>query len=216
MEIIHEAKTKGDYGKRANLSFLFIGQPGVYNKFIDSIEFFNLPNPYEKSTTLQNRLFLPNILLSSDEDELSIMQPFSFYTYQGSMSQPPCAENTIRFIASDPIKSSITALDMFKEALREPDMQDANGRIYPAKPVLLDNNRGIQSLNGRAVFHYDFQKFDPQVFKTSSTVDNNDYKKNGHYEKQDKVVYNYIFVNQDQPSGIPGALVVQKKDAKGK
>jgi len=45
MQVVHYGRTKGDIAKQIVFSFLFKKSPGVYNKFIDRLDFFNLPNP---------------------------------------------------------------------------------------------------------------------------------------------------------------------------
>merc|ERR1712032_1608092 len=78
--------------------------------------------------------------------------------YQGSHTAPPCAEKTIHYVASTPIELSSTALEMFKESLRVPDMMDAAGNVHTSNSSL-ENNRATQPLHGRPVFHYDYTNF---------------------------------------------------------
>ncbi len=52
MEIIHYGKSKGDIAKQVVLSFIFKSKPGIYNKFIDDVDFFNLPSPVHKSNKI--------------------------------------------------------------------------------------------------------------------------------------------------------------------
>ena len=212
MQVIHSAKTKGDFGKKAVLSILLEGKPARYNKFIDSLEFFNLPNPHDKFKYIHNRLFIPNILLKSKEEELSIFRPFSFYTYSGSLTAPPCNENTIHFVASKPVEVSMTAIDMFKEALRMPDFEDSMGNMILTKDVPLNNNRHTQALNGRPVFHYDHKTFASPLFKKKKEESSLDPYKKGHFEKQQKEITNIFYVEGNKPSGLPGALLVDKDE----
>ena len=211
MQVIHRAATRGDYGKRAVLSFLFKGKAGVYNKFIDTLDFFSLPNPYTKSRNIFEKLFIPNILFNVDDIESGMMASFSFYTYQGSLSEPPCTEGVIHFVASEPLELSLTALEMFKEALREPDYEDAKGNIIQAKPKKLTNARATQSLNGRSVFHFDHIKYCFPTFKKPTT--GVEFAPRGHYEKQEKSSTEYFFVEGQKPSGIPGAIIVPEEEA---
>jgi len=149
------------------------------------------------------------------------MNPFSFFTYTGSLTTPPCNENVIHYVASDPIPASITALDMFKEALRMPDFEDSNGNVVLSKDLPLDNSREIKPLNGRPVFVYDHKLFNPPVFSAKKKNDDDDDEKKtlkkesrGHYEKQEVQVQNYIYVDGQHPSGIPGAIVVSEDETK--
>lgn len=215
IQILHEAKSKGDFGKKVVLSFLFTSKPGIYNKFIDDIEFFNLPNPHDKNRTLHNKLFIPNILLNAEEESYSVIRPFSFYTYQGSQTSPPCVENVIHYVASQPIPASTTAIDLIKESLRYPDFEDSMGNIITAKETPLQNNRLTQPLNGRPVFFYDHEVFNPPEFTANNKEDEKyEEKKNGHYEKQNQEVTNYFYVEGSDLSGIPGAILVSEDEAK--
>lgn len=209
MQILHQGQTKGDIGKQVILSFLFEKKPGAYNKFIDDVDFFNLPNPSNKSRDISNDLYVPKVFYSSGDEDLPIMRDFSFYTYQGSMTQPPCTERTIHYVASQPIPLGSTALTLFKEATRIPDMMDAQGNvIVNTNPS--GNNRKTQPLHGRQVFHYSHKEpCKPKGVKSHKR------KKEGHYEKIVKKATEYFYVNNETPSRLPGAIVVSEAEAKG-
>jgi carbonic anhydrase len=209
LQIIHYGQTKGDIAKQVVLSFLFERKAGVYNKFIDDLEIFNLPNPTNKKVDLVNNLFIPKILYTADDTEIPIMKPFSFYTYQGSISFPPCTEKTVMYVASQPIPIGTTALQLFQEALRVPDLMKPNGDVI-VTDFIQNSSREIQPLNGRPVFHYNHEKYcGPDPVKSAP-------KPVGHYEKIMKSMVNYFYVNHSEPSGIPGAFVVSEKEALGK
>ena len=211
IQILHEAKSKGDFGKKVILSFLFEGKPGIYNKFIDNIEFFNLPNPHDKIRTLHNKIFIPHILMNSDEQDLNIIKPFSFYTYQGSLTEPPCAENVIHYVASNPIPASITAIDMIKEALRMPDFEDAAGNVIVSPESPMMSNRAVQPLNGRNIFVYDSALFNPPLF-LNKQQEVNPYE-GGHFERKEVELTNYVYIEGNGLSGIPGAIMVPEEEA---
>ena len=208
MQIIHYGQTKGDIAKQVVLSFVFEKKPGIYNKFIDDIDFFNLPNPITKERDLQNNLFIPKVFYTADDDNLPIMRPFSFFTYQGSISFPPCTERTINYVAATPIQIGSTALQLFQEALRIPDFVTQTGDVIVSNSI--DKNfRKVQPINGRPVFYYDHIKYcGPEPPKKII-------KPTGHYEKVIKEATKYFYVNGPEPSGLPGAFVVSKKEAKG-
>jgi carbonic anhydrase len=208
MQIIHQGLTQGDIGKQVVLSFLFEKKPGAYNKFIDDIDFFNLPNPAFKSREIDNNLYVPKIFYNSKDEDLPIMKDFSFYTYQGSLTSPPCTERTIHYVASQVIPLGSTALTLFKEATRIPDMIDSSGNIIVnTNPSI--NSRKIQPLNGRKVFHYT-QKETCKI----PGVRSHRIKKRGHYEKVVKKAVEYFYVNNPVPSRLPGAMVVSEGEAK--
>ncbi len=209
MKIIHKARTVGDFGKMLTLSFMFKSKPGVYNKFLDKLDFYNLPNPYDTYQEIREDIFIPNIFLDDDIEGSSEMTPFSFFSYQGSVTEPPCNENTIVYVASEPIPVSISTLQLFREALSMPDQVDYLGRIISAQKNLT-NFRAAQQQKGRAIFHYD-KRHDCPIYKIHTT-----FKRPGHYERITRKGATYYFVSGDKPSGLPGAFVVTDKEAKGK
>jgi hypothetical protein len=68
-------------------------------------------------------------------------------------------------------------------------------------------------LHGRAVFYYDSEK----SCGTGMLDDfaNKKVRPKGHFEKKISHMTEYFFVNGQNPSGMPGALVVSEKEAKG-
>jgi carbonic anhydrase len=214
MQIIHYGKTKGDIAKQVVLSFLFKKSHGVYNKFIDDLDFFNLPNPITRKRAILNSLYIPKIFYNSDYNEKTVIKPFSFYTYQGSLTAPPCSERTINYIAAKPIKLGSSALELFKEAIRIPDKLTSSGSIITSS-IPPENNRLLQPLNGRAIFYYDASKFCGSDETNKLLKINGRGKKKGHYEKVVKSITDYYYVNGEKPSGLPGAYVVSPKEANG-
>jgi carbonic anhydrase len=209
VQIIHYGQTKGDIAKQVILSFLFEKRAGLYNKFIDDLDIFNLPNPLTKSVDLLNNLYIPKILYAADDQEIPMMKPFSFFTYQGSISFPPCTEKTIIYVASKPLYIGTTALQLFQEALRVPDIINGRGDVVVSNWIP-NSSRHVQPLNGRPVFHYNHQKYcGPDPLRVPP-------KPVGHYEKIEKSHVNYFYVHDSEPSGLPGAFVVSEREALGK
>ena len=132
------------------------------------------------------------------------MRPFDFYTYQGSITFPPCTERTIVYVAAKPIQIGSTALQLFQEALRIPDIITQTGDVIVSNHVP-ENNRSIQPVNGRPIFYYK----SCEIIKKKVVVPS------GHYEKIIKEATKYFYVNGEDPSGLPGAFVVSKKEALG-
>jgi carbonic anhydrase len=213
MQIVHFGRTKGDIAKQIVLSFLFKSTPGVYNKFIDKLDFFNLPNPVDDFRELTQDFFIPSVFYSTDEDDIPTMQPFSFYTYQGSLTLPPCTERTTHFVAADPIPLSKTVITLFQEALKKPDMVNANDAtdVIINDEGKIENTRETQPLNGRKVYLYNHRAYGcadyvPKKRKIQPA---------GHYEKVERDATEYIFVNGNAPSGLPGSFIVSEAEAKG-
>ena len=213
VSIIHYGISVGDIAKTIILSFLFEKSSGVYNQFIDDIDFFNLPNSTQKSKKISASIFIPKIFFESKEndDQVISMKPFSFYTYQGSLPFPPCTERTIHYVAAKPLRIGSTALQLFKEALKVPDQIESNGSSFDVivSDQLPISNRATQDLRGRPVFYYDHGKYCGNVEPVKPDV-----KPIGHYEKMSRDATNYFFVSGNKPSGIPGAFVVPNDEAK--
>ncbi len=207
VQIIHYGQTKGDISKQAVLCFLFEKRPGVYNKFLDDVDFFNLPNPIRKEQNLENNLYIPKLFYNSDNKEVAIMKDFSFYTYQGSLTAPPCSENTIMFVAAKPIPLGNTAIQLFQEALRMPDLMDSKGNIKISS-IVPNSRRTLQKRNGRQVYFYKAKE------ECHEKVSGQPPKLQGHYEAVPKTINQYLYVSGPVPSGMPGALVVSRNEAR--
>jgi carbonic anhydrase len=215
MQVIHKGVTTGDIAKTVILSLLFKKKAGVYNKFMDKLDIYNLPNPSEPLRDLSESLFIPYAFLDAKAPDMPIMNPFSFYTYSGSETQPPCAERTILYIASKPIYLGSVALEMFKEAIKTPDFVNETGDLVSPmyKP---DNYRAAQKLNGRAIFHYDHIAYcGPAATNAAIGLGiRGQGRVRGHYEKKVSTATEYYYVNSERPSGMPGSYVVSQKEAK--
>ncbi len=210
MQIIHYGKSKGDIAKQVVLSFLFKAQPGVYNKFLDKLDFFNLPNPTDNFRDITNDFFIPSVFYTTEDEDFPSIKPFSFYTYEGSLTAPPCTERTLHYVTADPIMLSNTVISLFKEALKAPDMMSDKGDFIPSNDEAKENYREIQPLNGRSVFIFDHVKFNCPEFKKTKKI-----TPKGHYEKRQIDVNQYIFVTGQEPSGISNSFVVSENEAKG-
>ena len=209
MQIHHSGISTGALSKHIVLSFLFKKVPGIYNKFLDDVDFFNLPNVIAKEKKLETDLYIPKIFYNSDNEDIPVMKQFSMYTYQGSLTAPPCSENTIHYVAADPIEIGSTAIDLFQEAIRVPDLRSSKGDVI-VSTATTDNARQVMPLNGRNVYYLNVPKDELTIKTPTAPV-----KPQGHYEKVSKTINNYYYVNNQNPSGMPGSYVVSENEAKG-
>jgi len=206
--IIHSGVSVGDIAKQVTLSFLFDKAPGKFNGFIEDLDYFELPNTLQTEKVLKNPVFVGNIFKTDETDSVSSMTPFSFYTYQGSLTTPPCTEDTIVYVASQPLQVGSTAFQLLQEATRVPDMMDNRGNVIVSNWIN-DTSRPVQPLNGRPVFWFDHTKTcgpKPQIKPEPPS---------GHYERIRKAFTSYFYVNNDKPSGLPNSYVVSESEAKG-
>lgn len=209
MQIIHYGRSVGDIAKQVVLSFVFKKTPGIYNKFMDSINFTDLPNPLDHTKFLEDNFSIFQVLYTPDEEYSDFgFKPFSFYTYEGSLTFPPCTERTTHLVAADPIPISSTVIALFQEALVKPDLIGEEIG-FSDSDAINENNRDVQPLNGRIVSIYNHWKFGCGEIKKPKV------ESKGHYEKRLVDVPHYIFVNTDEPSGIPNSIVVSPEEAKG-
>jgi carbonic anhydrase len=209
VEIVHQGESKDVISNHAIVSILFTSKPGVYNRFFDEIDFFNLPNPLFKKRDIKRDFNLNNIFYEIQQTDYPMWKPFSFYTYEGSLTAPPCTQKTIHYVKSAPIEIGNTTIQLFKEALRVPDTMDVDGNVTMTthEPK---NVRDTQPLNGRKVYYYD------NVINSAikGQVDKEESPK-GHYEKVTQDMVNYYHVTGPKPSGLPGAFMVSEREAKG-
>lgn len=206
MQVVFYGVTKGDMGKQLLLCFPIKKSPLIYNLFFEDLNINDLPTSTDPIKPIDKTIYIPKIFYNKDDIETPQMKPFSFYTYEGSLSAPPCSENTIVYVVAEPILLSSTTVALFYEALRinlnkecVSDMDIQSGKI-------IENNRMIQPLNSRAIFYYDHYEMCGIEKKVKV-------KDKGHYEKIQKTATQYFYVNSDKPSGLPGSLVVSKQEA---
>lgn len=211
IEIIHYGQTKGDAYKQLVFNILFTAYPGIYNKFIEDLDLFNLPNPVNPTKDILHELNINKMMFETEEAGGLNQKYFSFYTYMGSLSSPPCTQNTIHIVSADPVRLGTTALSLFKEALKVPESVDLEGNVYKSKG-LTDNSRKTQPLNGRKIYYYQNTiKNDPAPSVDPETG----VSKDGHYEKITKQYYSYYKVDGSEPSKLPGAFLTSKAEALG-
>lgn len=220
IQIIFYGVSKGDIAKQVVLSFLFEKKPGYYNRFVDDLDFYSLPNAKDTEKFILNDLFIPKIFYSvtggeDKNDEFTTMKPFSFYTYEGSLTFPPCSESTIHYVASETLPIGSVVLDLAMEALRMPDMKrdDSNGQSTTIRDnSVVENYRNIQDRNHRRVFYFDHKRY----MSPNLDVQNESSRQEGnHYERVKRNVYYHIFVPGMHPSGIPGSYLESKDEALG-
>lgn len=216
MEITYFGKSVGDIDKQVVLSFLFKKKPGVFNAFLDDLIEFGLPNSVNTKTVIMKNLYIPKIQYDTEYKGEYVLKPFSFFTYQGSISHPPCTERTIRYVVSDPIPISGITLAQFEEALRRPNMQiegqeGVGGMVINDIDGRIENNRATQPLGERSVFFWDHTKYCDNKQEVHVAP-----KKEGHFEKISRKATQYYYVNTPEPTGLPGAFVIDEKEAKGK
>lgn len=134
--------------------------------------------------------------------------PFNYYKYVGSFTAPPCDENVIWFVASEPIPLGSSVLEFVRDALN-PVKKIGGNKEDKTQVINFDgSNRVVQPISNREVMYFDkMNSCEPYVEKKT------DVKMQGHFEKVEKKVNKYFYVDSDKPSGIPQAFVISKKES---
>lgn len=136
---------------------------------------------------------------------------FSYYSYAGSLTSPPCEEYTQWYVVKDPIEFGFSGIEMIKKVLdktgSEPPATGKCGETQQAEPIKNDlkNARVVQDINERDVFLYDAVANGCLVPEKK--------KPRGHFERLETTVSKYIYVDNDRPTGISGSYVVSEAEA---
>jgi carbonic anhydrase len=206
MQILHYGRSEGDIAKQVVVSFLFKKSPGAFVKFFESFDVFRLPNALFKKTEIVEDLDINKLFYDIDYEGEITIKPFSFFTYQGSLTFPPCTERTIHYVASQPIALGEIIIDHFREAIGEPRIINDNNYDFDDK---IENYRDTQPINGRDIFHWDHVKNCPK-----NTLPEIEEQAKGHYEKISSKVWHYYYINTPEPSGLYGATAISEQEAK--
>jgi len=212
MEIIHVGEFPDVITEHLVLSIFFQAKAGVYNKFLDDLDFFNLPGPTSRNKKFKTKINLNKVFYDITQADYPRWEEFSFFTYEGSLSAPPCTEKTIVYVKKDPIYLGNTTLQLFREGLKRPDTIDDAGNISinNSEPT---NIRKTQPINGRRIYYYNHAE--PALEIGDLATQEASSKTVGHYEKVQKKMINYFHVTGPNPSEVPGSFVVSENEAKG-
>jgi hypothetical protein len=210
MQIIHNGIDNG-VGKQLILAFLFTAKPGYKNLFFEDINFFDLPNQNVTERGLLNDIFIPRLFYTKENaDNIYNFKYFSFYTYEGSLTNPPCAENTILYVCADPIPLSNLTIAMFKEALNPSCLKEVDNveEVLLRQDSIFSNYRRVQNLYSREIF---FFYCADNCYKEKHPEG----QPEGHYEKMQVDAFQFFYVDSQNPSGIPDSYVISDKEALG-
>lgn len=135
VQVLHKT-VEGDYKFQAILSFLFKKSPGDVKKVFERFNLFDLPSMDDNVKKEDNPKgpIHPLMFLYDFENQWTNVQPFNYYKYMGSQTQPPCSENVVWLVVDEPIFISNTQLAMFKESLQT----ESDKKLHKESP---GNNR---------------------------------------------------------------------------
>jgi carbonic anhydrase len=205
MQVLHYGRSKGDIAKQAVVSFIFKKSPGMFSKFFDSFDIFQLPNQIFQKSKLVNDIDLNRLFYDIEYEGETLFKPFSFYTYQGSLTFPPCTERTIHYVASKPIPLGEMIIEHFREAIGDPTYLDTHYSFEKDGK----NYRETQPLNDRDIFFFDHERYCGK-----DEVTPREKQPEGHFEKIMTKAWHYYHINTDEPSNLPGSKVITEQEAK--
>jgi hypothetical protein len=145
---------------------------------------------------------------------------FSYFSYQGSLTSPPCEEEILWFVSSKPLPIGYTTIEYFKDVLKNIEFSEDGTCIDSVE--IEANVRQLQNQNNRDVSFYDSEVEFAKCYLEDTEEYLNEYhkqqkiegnKSNGHFEKLVVPTTKYYYVNSDETSGVPGALNVSPQEA---
>jgi len=138
LHILHQKVGSTGLKDLVGVAILFYVQPdgGFPNWFLDNINWNFLPKTKGTSTALTGGVNLHKL------DEALVKG--EYYTYQGSLTTPPCSETVQWFVMKNPLGITQAQLDIVQAVFQKnKDFANGNG-----------NNRPVQATNGRTVTWY--------------------------------------------------------------
>ena len=121
IQILYKAVSEGDCRKKAGLSILIKEMPGAKNLFLQKLNVLNLPIHLNQKTNLAEvndlkELSLETIFKSTVEEILH-QKAFNYFSYDGSLTNPPCDESVKWFIVDTPIMMGLADLETIKKSV---------------------------------------------------------------------------------------------------
>ena len=115
-QIYYDSISAGNIQKKAVVSVLFKGKPGAMNYFFDkTINILDLPDRGETKRQLNKSINLESLFRQDESDSYT---PFSYYKYEGSVTSPPCEEETTWYVAHPVIDLSTTVIEYFRDIFK--------------------------------------------------------------------------------------------------
>lgn len=212
VQFYYQATTPGYIRKSAAVALLFQIVPGTSNLFFDkTINILDLPDYQNPTKMLHKSIDLRHLFLLNEEDTYN---GFSYFQYEGSLTSPPCQEETTWYIVSSPLPISYTAVEYFKDSLKKNSLEEEknclNLDLNTNEEEVIGNYRNqVLCDTERTVYYYEANCNEPpnKIKKSMASP--------GHYEKIKQELSKYYYVNDDKPSGIPNSFVVSEGEAIG-
>jgi hypothetical protein len=93
------------------------------------MDIINLPNPTVKTS---EDVFSGDVNVMKymyGDDQYLDPPPFNYYKYKGSFTSPPCEENVIWFVKSEPIPLGNTIIGFIRDSLNPPHLMKGDKEL---------------------------------------------------------------------------------------
>lgn len=157
VQIYYKAITPGYIRKSAALGILYKITPSATNLFFDKdINILDLPDKYESEKEISCDIDMNHLFMLNERDTF---KEFSYYQYEGSITAPPCREDTTWYIVADPLPISYTTVETIKDAVKTLNEESLSDLLMATENIIdesfQENVRNIQPINGRNVYYYE-------------------------------------------------------------
>jgi len=165
LQIIYKAVSEGDSRKKAGLAFLIKETPGAKNLFLNKMNVLNIPQGINQNINLADNNKAKDLSLGDlfkfQESEIMAEKGFNYFSYIGSLTNPPCDEPLKWFVVEKPIPMGLADLETLKTSvMRSLDgpkevLEDIEGWKDKDDLRKKDGNfRQEQALNDRWIEYY--------------------------------------------------------------
>ena len=123
IQVIYKGVSEGDSRKKAGLSFLIKETPGAKNSFLKKMNVLNIPQSVNQVINLSDNNQAKDIsvadLFKYQDNDILTEKAFNYFSYIGSLTNPPCDEPMKWFIVEKAIPMGLADLETLKKSVMQ-------------------------------------------------------------------------------------------------